>query len=169
MKALVVYETMFGNTEQVARAIAAGLAETLEVEVSDVWHAPADPDPGVAIIVAGGPTHALSMTRKRTRADAHQQGATHGDPATGLREWLDALPERRHEALLATFDTKVARPRVPGSAGHAAARAGRRHGYRTVDRPATFLVDGTSGPLLDGEAERATAWGRTLASQLVSG
>ena len=162
MKALVVYETLFGNTEEVARAIGRGLAETLAVDVVDVGHAPTDPDPGVALVVAGGPTHAFSMTRESTRADARKQGAP-VEPGIGLREWLSALPRRRHETLLATFDTKVVRPALPGSAGNAAGRLGRRHGYQMIDRPETFVVAGTTGPLLPGELDRATAWGRTLA------
>jgi hypothetical protein len=168
MKAVVVYESMFGNTEQVTRAVAAGLAESLEFDVYAVGEAPVDPDAGAAVVVAGGPTHAFSMTRERTRTDAHRQGATQGDLAIGLREWLDALPRGRHETRLATFDTKVAHPSLPGSAGRSAARVGRRHGYRMLDQPQTFVVGGTPGPLVDGELERAGAWGRTLACRLVT-
>ena len=43
MKALVVYESMFGNTEQIARAVAAGLAESVDVQLAEVAEAPADP------------------------------------------------------------------------------------------------------------------------------
>ena len=58
MKALVVYESMFGNTEQIARAVAAGLEESVDVvQVAEVTDAPTEPDPEVALIVAGGPTH----------------------------------------------------------------------------------------------------------------
>ncbi len=57
MKALVVYESMFGNTEQIARAVAAGLEESVDVQVAEVTDAPTEPDPDVALIVAGGPTH----------------------------------------------------------------------------------------------------------------
>ena len=54
MKALVVYESMFGNTESVARAIAAGLAEgSLEVEVREVTDPAPLPD-GLGLLVAGG-------------------------------------------------------------------------------------------------------------------
>ena len=92
MKALVVYESLWGNTEKVARAVAAGLAETAEVAVADVGERPelsADLD----LLVAGGPTHAFSMTRTSTREDAVRQGATHHPAAVGLREWLAQLPE----------------------------------------------------------------------------
>ena len=40
MKALVVYESMFGNTEQIARAVADGLAESIEVQLAEVSQAP---------------------------------------------------------------------------------------------------------------------------------
>ena len=52
MKALVVYESMFGNTEQIARAVAAGIGETVDVQLTEVADA-TDPDPDVALIVAG--------------------------------------------------------------------------------------------------------------------
>ncbi|MDN5761333.1 MAG: flavodoxin domain-containing protein [Microlunatus sp.] len=58
MKALVVYESMFGNTEQVARAVAAGLREVLEVTVREVSDTPIGAVQDVDLVVAGGPTHA---------------------------------------------------------------------------------------------------------------
>ena len=109
MKALVVYESMFGNTEQIARAVARGLEKSAEVEVVEVSDAPRDPDAEVDLIVAGGPTHAFSMSRERTRADAINRGATEGEQEFGLREWIDALPAGRHVDKIATFDTRVRR------------------------------------------------------------
>jgi flavodoxin len=53
MKALVVYESMFGNTEQIARAVAAGLGESVDVQQVEVTDAPTEPDPDVVLIVAG--------------------------------------------------------------------------------------------------------------------
>ena len=164
MKALVVYESMFGNTEQVALAVAAGLGESSEVEVVEVQDAPERPDADVGLVVAGGPTHAFSMTRASTRADAVRQGAAHGSETIGLREWLAALPSEHREARLATFDTRVAKVRhLPGSAAKSAAKVARHHGF---DRPMaveSFYVLDTPGPLLDGELERASEWGRALA------
>jgi hypothetical protein len=165
MKALVVYESMWGNTEQVARAIAAGLGETVSVEVVEVSRAPGQPGDDIALVVAGGPTHAFSMTRPSTRADAVRQGATQGSADSGLREWLDALPSGHHEQRLATFDTRVDKVRhLPGSAAKKAAKTGRRHGYKAAAHAESFYVHDTAGPLLDGELARATAWGRELAT-----
>ena len=100
MKALVVYESMFGNTEQIARAVAAGLAESIEVQLAEVADAPMEADPDVALIVAGGPTHACSMSRTSTRADAVSKGAHIDEAEFGLREWLAARTRFRLYARL---------------------------------------------------------------------
>jgi flavodoxin len=39
-RALVIYESMYGNTEQIARAIGEGLADRMQVEVVEVGIAP---------------------------------------------------------------------------------------------------------------------------------
>ena len=164
MKALIVYESMFGNTEDVAQAIAKGMGDTVEVEVAEVSRAPASPQ--VPMIVAGGPTHAFSMSRPNTRADAIKQGAPPGREAVGLREWLQALPSGHHDDRLVTFDTRVAKARrLPGSAAKSAAKIARRHGYAT-ETTESFYVHDVSGPLLTGEVERAEAWGRHLGASL---
>lgn len=169
MKALVVFESMWGNTEQVARAIATGLAETMEVTITDVRHAPADPGDDIALIVVGGPTHAFSMSRASTRAEAHNRGATGGDDSVGLREWLDGLPSGHHTQLVATFDTRVDKVRhLPGSAAKSAARTAHRHGYPRAERAESFYVLDGEGPLLDGELARATSWGGELAGKVTA-
>lgn len=168
MKALVVYESMFGNTEAIARAIADGLAESVEVQVAEVSVAPRQPDPEVALIVAGGPTHAFSMSRTKTRADALNRGAPEGEREFGLREWMATLPSGRHTETMATFDTKVESMRhVPGSAAKGAAKAARRHGYESAAGPESFYVRDIAGPLVEGEVDRARAWGRQLAASIV--
>lgn len=164
-KALVVYESMFGNTEKVARAIGEGLADSLEVEVVEVSAAPVEPGPDVTLVVAGGPTHAFGMTREETRADAIELGAEHGAREFGLREWIDRLPTRHGGPSLATFDTRsLGRRRMPGSAARAAARAARRHGYDEAVPAESFFVADTDGPLVPGELDRAADWGRDLIS-----
>lgn len=163
MNALVVYESMFGNTARVAQAIADGLRETMTVDVCEVQDAPTDPPEGLDVIVAGGPTHAFSMSRTGTRTEAIAKGATHGEVDFGLREWIDGIPAERHASSLVTFDTRVTKVRhLPGSAAKSAAKAGRQHGFASYAAPESFYVEDTSGPLHDGELERATAWGREL-------
>lgn len=139
MKALVVYESMFGNTEQIARAVAEGLGESVDVQVVEVAEAAADPDPDVALLVAGAPTHAFSMSRETTRGDAINKGAHEGEREFGLREWMAALPSGQHAEKMATFDTKIESMRhLPGSAAKGAAKAARRHGYQSAANAESF-------------------------------
>ena len=164
MKALVVYESMFGNTERLARAVADGLAAGgAEVHVRPVAQAGGVVD--YDLVVLGAPTHAFSLSRPSTRADAVRQGA---DPArvgsSGLREWLDELPETGPAPRFATFDSRAAKARhLPGSAARRTARALRSGHHPVSTRPASFYVRDVDGPLLDGEEDRARDWGRQLA------
>jgi flavodoxin len=153
--ALVVYESMYGNTMQVAQAIADGLRDHVDAIVCEVGVAP-DTLPDIELLVVGGPTHAFGMSRASTREDAGRRG---------LREWTEAMSAPTVPVAFAAFDTKVARPRLPGSAAHAVARRLRRLGMRPVCPPATFLVKDSEGPLSDGELDRATAWGQSVARQ----
>lgn len=166
MKALVVYESMWGNTCKVADAIAEGLRGHLEVDLVDAAHAPAPLLQLVDLLVVGGPTHAFSMSRGSTREDAVRQGAT-GAPGEGIREWIDKLHSGPHSEMVATFDTRVGKVRhLPGSAAKAASKALRRLGYTTASKPESFYVEDSAGPLQAGELERARAWGERLALQL---
>lgn len=165
MRALVVYESMYGNTRDVADAVAGGLVDAgYEVRASEVSAAPttASDLTTFALVVAGGPTHAFSMSRASTREDAATKG--HGplvSTGIGLREWIGSL-ETTPGVAVATFDTRVRHPRVPGSAARSARKHLRQQGFRAVDPPTTFWVDGMEGPLLDGELDRARNWGREL-------
>ena len=163
-RALVVYESMFGNTESIARAVAAGLSTGSEVRITDVAHAPATPD-DVDLVVVGAPTHAFGLSRPQTRSDARKRGA-HADATQGqgVREWLATIDLDSFEGTIAaTFDTRVRRPPLPGSAARAARRRLHRLGFRVL--PAmSFWVTGTPGPLAEGELERARRWGEQLAT-----
>ena len=90
--ALVVFESMFGNTQAVANAVADGLREQGEVRVLDVAEAPDSIPSSVDLLVVGGPTHAFSMTRANTRQSAVNQGADEDKAAQpGIREWISGL------------------------------------------------------------------------------
>jgi len=166
MRALVVYESMFGNTEAVARAIADGLSTWAEVTIHEIRSAPQAVDDEVDLLVAGGPTHAFGLSRESTRQDAATTGGdAEAAAGIGLREWIEALRPSPGVSV-ATFDTRVHRPRVPGSAARAARKRLRAHGFPALDPPTTFWVEGTSGPLVDGEEDRARRWGAELLEAL---
>jgi hypothetical protein len=163
VRGFVVYESLFGNTARIAQAVVDGLKKHLDIELHSVtdgmW-----PD-GADLIVVGGPTHAFSMSRTTTREEAVTQGAL-ADPAIGLREWLDELPQG-NDTLFAAFDTRVDMVRrLPGSAAKAAAKEARKRGYQPLTRPESFYVKDVPGPLLDGEVQRAEVWGAQLAESL---
>lgn len=168
MTALVVHESHWGNTRAVAHAIADGLAESHSgpVQVVDVAAAPSPLPDEVDLVVLGGPTHAFSMSRPTTRRGAHDQGAEPGHEDRGIREWLDTLPGDDGSRPVATFDTRAEQVRrLPGSAARAAARFVARHRIGTMVATESFYVEDSPGPLVDGELERARAWGRELAAQ----
>lgn len=167
MRALVVYESMYGNTRRVAEAIAEGLGRSMEVVVREAEHAA-----GVAadLVVVGAPTHGFTMPTDDSRRSAELQTE---DPASGLaldedaespgvREWIEALPEGRQ--AFAAFDTRlnIARLLTGAASGRIAKRLDRK-GWREAMPPESFLVD-RENRLVDGEEERARAWGEELAA-----
>ncbi len=167
MQALVVYESMFGDSQAIAEAVAAGLSGEMAVDVVEVGAAPAAVNGDVDLLVVGGPTHAFGISRPSTRGDAltKSEGAGVVSNGEGLREWLDAVHVELDVPAVA-FDTRINKPRVPGSAAHAAQRRLRHIGCRTVAPAESFYVHGTTGPLVDGEVDRARQWGLKLVAQL---
>ncbi|GAA4098784.1 flavodoxin family protein [Nocardioides kongjuensis] len=163
--ALVVYESLFDNTARVARAIVRGLRaagfEAHSVPVTSVASTgPVDVD----LLLLGAPTHAFSLSRPGSRADAVRQGAPPDRAKVGAREWIPLIgPDRFGTSLAAVFDTRAAKVRRwPLAAGTTAARLLHRRGFRLIRKPVAFLVDGTRGPLLSGEEERAERWGQMI-------
>jgi hypothetical protein len=167
MRVLIVYESMFGNTEKVAQAIAAVLTPPARVDIVEVGAAPPTVA-GIDLLIVGAPTHAFGLSRASTRASAAQQ-ATGGiiSRGTGLREWLATLPAAVPGVSAAVFDTRVDKPVwLVGSAARAAAKRLRHLGYPLVEAPQSFFVAGIPGPLLDGELSRACRWGEALSQRI---
>jgi Flavodoxin domain len=164
MRAVIVYETLFGNSKSVAEAIADGLRTGAEVDIIDVRTATESVD-DVDLLVVGGPTHQLGMTRPGSRRSAETQ-YEQAPPAaqTGLREWIAALQIPQGTAA-AVFDTRLNHPTVLRVLDHAARTTGRlleHRGAHTVAPPQRFLVESATGPVLLHEIDRARDWGRTL-------
>ncbi|MET0143612.1 MAG: flavodoxin domain-containing protein [Ilumatobacteraceae bacterium] len=163
-RAMIVYESMFGNTRTIAEEIGKALADLFTVEVVDVVSAPPVIE-DVDLLVVGGPTHAFGMSRPGTRVGARDKGAA-GSAERGVREWLAAVTVVSAPALAAAFDTRVRSP-LPGSARRPILRRLRRLGLR-VAKPASFVVTGTAGPLAEGELESARRWAATLTEASVA-
>lgn len=167
IRALVVYESMFGNTEKIAAAIRDGLARGIDTDLMRVDRCPAELPADVRLLVVGGPTHAFSMSRASTRADASSKGDLVMPPEIGIREWIDKLDAADTLAVVATFDTRITKGRrLPGSAAKAALKALRRHGFKPITNPGSFYVDDTTGPVSDAELTRARAWGELVGHEL---
>ena len=171
MNAVVVYESIYGNTRSVAEAVAEGLGGASVVSVAS---APADPG-DVDLLVVGGPTHMHGLATNRSRLmaaeGAHEDKGTHVEPdatdGPGLRSWLADLPDRQG-ARAASFDTRLDKSAwLTGLASRGVAKRLSRHGYEIVATE-SFLVEDGEGPLEDGELDRARAWGAQLAGDAVA-
>lgn len=170
--ALLVYESMFGCTESVARAVADGLHDGgFEVSLEEVRGAGAPGSRDFQLLVVGAPTHAFSLSRPSTRQDAVLRGAPQQRAETGLREWLlEVGPQDGGGRPTAAFDTRVTKVRhLPKAASTRAAHLLSRRGFAIVARPTAFLVQDLTGPLVPGELDRARAWGRDLAHTALPG
>lgn len=168
MKSVIVYESMFGNTEHIARKVADGLAQAgSHTKLADVREIGPDDLAGSDLVVVGAPTHAFSLSRPSTREDAVRQGADPSHAAFGVREWLDTLdavfPVAAERPRVAVFDTRVEKVRrLPGSAAKRAAKVLRANGFDVLDRPTSFYVADVQGPTTFGEFYRAHDWGVRL-------
>jgi len=168
MRALVVYESMYGNTHVVASNIADGLRSTHSVTLVPVAGVTEDLLASADLLVIGGPTHMHGMSSAATRRMAAQAAAK---PDSGLSLDPDAAGPGVHDllkrlgagpALAAAFDTRIdGVPAFTGRASRGIVRLLKRHGYRVIAAPESFLV-GAQSTLVDGEAARARRWGAAL-------
>jgi len=167
MSAVVVFESIYGNTRSVAEAVVRGLSESIEVELLEVTSAPSRLSPGIDLLVVGAPTHAFGLSRANTRHDAVTKAPSPvPEPETGVREWLGTLARAGDGVRAASFDTRIGRGWVPGSAARAALRRLGGLGYSAATPPESFYVVGSTGPLADGEEERARQWGFELGAEI---
>ena len=170
MRAVVVYESMYGNTHLVADAIGAGLKAALDVSVVPVSQASPAVLARADLVVVGGPTHAHGMSRAATRKAAVDAAAKPVSPLTvepgalgpGLRDWFRSLG--RYAVKAAAFDTRIHAPAaLTGRASKRVARLLRARGFEVVAEPESFLVT-KQDRLEPQEAARAREWAARLAA-----
>ena len=161
MLAVVVCDSSFGNTTQIAQAIASGLGERVSTRIVSPSAAALAPFGAPDLLLVGGPTqrHGLS-------------------PA--LRTFLDGLPRGSLRGVrAAAFDTRYHMTALlSGSAAGQAAGHLRRTGCHLVVSPESFFMERDVPPkgekrrhelerLEDGEVDRAAEWGRRIAAQVL--
>ena len=175
MQAVVVYESMYGNTHLIADAIGAGLGAAFDVSVVPVSQASPAVLAGADLVVVGGPTHIHGMSRASTRKAAVQAADKPANPLTvepdapgpGLREWFGSLG--RYPVKAAAFDTRLHGPAAfTGRASKGVAHLLRAHGFDMAAEPQSFLVT-KQDRLEPQETERAREWGAKLAAAMVPG
>jgi multimeric flavodoxin WrbA len=179
VRALILYESLFGNTNAVAEAVADGVRAARPDAAVNCRRVddPVAPDE-FDLVVLGAPTHFWGLTGPLSRSMESQyerrlMGVGAAEPGavnrratatTGMRTRLATLPPGRGRAA-AAFDTCMTGPLTGGARG-AIAHKLERAGYRLLAEPETFLVEAVAGPLMTGEVERARAWGAALAHAL---
>lgn len=164
MKAVVVYETLWGNTASVAKAIAEGLGSgtkalnTTEAEKIKT----ADYD----LIVAGAPVLAFNLPTETIRESIKANPGKAPKPADfsnpSLRSWLDKLPKGNGKC--AAFETRIWWS--PGGSIPGIFRRLRRAGHSPLGKGKKFIIQGSYGPMREGELEKAKEWGAELASKI---
>ncbi|MHB1575295.1 MAG: flavodoxin family protein [Candidatus Dormibacteria bacterium] len=163
MNAVVVFESLWGNTAAVARAIADGIGPGTRVLSTSEATPQVVADAG--LLVAGCPVIAFGVpTQQRLEGVRTEVGRAPSDPdltQPPMHQWLDGLAQGTGRC--AAFDTRVRGPF--GSASPKVLRATERLGYRSVVKPEALHVSGKYGPLRDGELDRARRWGQDLGRQ----
>jgi hypothetical protein len=170
VRAQVIYESMFGDNQQVARAIATGLNEGgVQADAVEVGTAPPAVPAEVDLVVVGSPNHAWSMPRPSTREEAAAKtDAPLVSQGVGVREWLESASLSSGTAV-AAFDTRSAGPKAVVAFDHASTQIEkglRSLGGSPLAAAEHFRVSDVTGPLEPGEVDRAQAWGRSLAGRL---
>jgi len=148
MKALVIYDSVYGNTEKVAKAIGEALGEGAEVTQAD------QVDPAklgsLDILIVGSPTHG-------------------GRPTKPISSLLGKIESSTLQGTtVAAFDTRspkrwvkifgFAAPRIEGKL--------KKKGGKPAKEPEGFFVDDTEGPLSEGELERSAGWAKGIPGSL---
>ncbi|MBK6621279.1 MAG: flavodoxin family protein [Saprospirales bacterium] len=160
MKALIIYDSFFGNTEQIALAIGHSIGNKEEVGMMRVGDVHYDMLKGLELLVVGSPTRQFS-------------------PSPATQRFLNGIPSNGLQGLeVAAFDTRIAVADIQSkilrfivnTGGYAAKSIAKKlvqKGGKLVQDPVGFFVKDKEGPLYEGELERAEMWGEALVKSKV--
>ena len=146
MKALIVYDSVYGNTEKIAGAMSEAITPPDEAEIVRAGQVNLSKLASIDLLIVGSPTHG-------------------GRPTPAVQEFLGKVTRPSLEGVkVAAFDTRTA-AKLARVFGNAAARiAGNleKKGGTAVGSPEGFFVKGSKGPLKEGELERAAGWAKGI-------
>lgn len=158
MKAMVVYDSIFGNTEQIAQAIGKALGPPEDVEILRVGDVKPEQLTGLKLLIVGSPTRGFR-------------------PTPAITNLLKSIPKNGLKGVkVAAFDTRIALSdvnspilsvfvKIFGYAAQPIADGLTKKGGELTISPEGFFVKGTEGPLKEGELERAAEWAKSIKSQ----
>ena len=146
MRALIVYDSVYGNTEKVARAIADSITPSGEVKVLRAGEMDTSELASIDLLIVGSPVHG-------------------GRPTPAVQDFLNKMAQQSLRNIkVAAFDTRATSKfaKIFGNAaGRIAGQLTKKGGILIVP-PEGFFVTGTKGPLKEGELERAAAWAKGI-------
>ncbi len=157
MKALVIYDSVFGNTGKIAQAIGNAVGAKKDVMVKRVIDVNEKDLEGLDLLVVGSPTRGFR-------------------PIESISKFLKSLPADSLQGIkAAAFDTRIPLESINSKVfrfivkkgGYAApliAKELGRKGSTVIAEPEGFFVEESEGPLVNGELERAAKWGKQLSS-----
>ena len=150
MKALVVFDSVAGNTRKIAEAIAAGIAGG--TKAVSVGSAEAKDLGRVSLLIVGSPTYG-------------------GRPTEAMQNFMASVESSARDLSVAAFDTRLRMKFVKlfGFAADKIADRFKQIGSTVEEKPTGFIVTGRTGPLAEGELERASAWGQELSKKHTQG
>lgn len=146
MKVLIIYDSVFGNTEQIAQTIGNALGFQEDVEVLRVSNVKPEQLTGLELLIVGSPT----------------QG---GRPTPAIQDFLNKVSEPAIRGInVVAFDTRLSMrlARIFGYATGRIADSLKRNGGTLIASPEGFFVKGKEGPLKEGELERAASWAKGI-------
>ncbi|OGZ33652.1 MAG: hypothetical protein A2Y98_01830 [Candidatus Portnoybacteria bacterium RBG_19FT_COMBO_36_7] len=152
MKILIIYDSVYGNTEKIAFAV--GEAIGPEATVKKVSEAKVKDLEDIGLLILGTPTHG-------------------GRPTPAMQDFLKMIPDGElKNAKVAAFDTRFNEKKASAFLrllakilNFAAPRIARNLKIKGVEmaiEPEGFIVEGKEGPLKQGEMERAEEWAKKL-------
>jgi len=157
MRAVIVYESLWGNTAAVARAVAEGFGPGARALTTD--EATPEVVAGADLLVIGAPVIAFGLASEKTRDGIMDVERPPDTAHPSLKSWLEALPDGH--AAAAAFETRLWWS--PRGATGTIERGLKASGYRIAGKAERFVVEGKYGPLRNGELDRASEWGKKLA------